>query len=164
MKFEYEMEPWKRRELALLAVAMVAWPIAFVVFVVSVARADPERHLEIAMMEVGCADWTTLECRIAGSAGGPVDAFIEAARIMRRAGVRVILDGQCASSCVVMMDIMRPNACLSTGAEILFHLDSRGKPMVLSADLAAWVRAHGGWSRTLLRMPDDDAAKFWKRC
>lgn len=122
-------------------------------------------------------------CVVRSNPGGDVRRFVAAARAVRAGAKRlVVIDGPCASACVIFADIARDRVCITdratfgfhkatlfraerrTGGERRWRQIARHDP-VHSADIDRWVRRNGGFPSRGLRMMDNrDAGQFWRRC
>jgi hypothetical protein len=107
-------------------------------------------------------------CTIQSNSGGVVVDF-ESAGAAIRAGARtkLIIDGYCASSCMVMADRARPRACITSRATFAYHKTNYNRPIPLRGDLRGWIVHHGGFpsfSGTPGIMPNEVAQHFWPLC
>lgn len=120
-------------------------------------------------------------CIIRSNPGGNVRQFMAAASEILREGRRVVvIDGPCASACVIFADIARERVCITRNARFGFHKATvyraeRGNRATMravgrrdpahSADIANWVRRNGGFpARGMRFMTNDQAGQFWRRC
>jgi len=125
-------------------------------------------------------------CLIRDNRGGDVALYQRAAREVLAEGRRLVIDGFCASACVVLADLARAQTCITLDAEIAVHKTSimevpadaviagpnlppgrllRRADPPQSADINRWVSAHGGYpSDGVLVMPVDAARAFWPLC
>lgn len=125
-------------------------------------------------------------CTIYNNPGGDVVIFQAAAQEIMDEGKHLIIDGFCASACVMMADIARSNTCITEDAMIAVHqasiirvtgkavIDGREVPIgrlvrredpPASNDINAWVGAHGGYpSKGVMLIPVRDARQFWPMC
>lgn len=106
-------------------------------------------------------------CMIEHSNGGVIADFENAGDAIH-AGARqmLVVDGYCASACMVMADRARPRACITPRAQFGYHETNYDRPIPLNADLHAWVMSHGGFpSYTSMGfMPNEAAQQFWPLC
>jgi hypothetical protein len=107
-------------------------------------------------------------CVVFGSSGGRVTDF-EAAGDAIRSGARnrLVIDGYCASSCMVMADRARPRACITPRVVFAYHKTNWGRPIPLRADLRGWIMHHGGFpsfGANMGVMPNEVAKHFWPQC
>jgi len=134
-------------------------------------------------LQARCAKVT---CTIRNNPGGDVQLFQAAAQEVLDEGKRLVIDGFCASACVVLADIARANTCITTDAQIAVHKASiirvTGKTVVDgrevptgrllrredppdSDDINEWVYAHGGYpTKGVKIIPVKDARQFWPMC
>jgi hypothetical protein len=125
-------------------------------------------------------------CTIRDNPGGDVKIFQAAAQEVMDEGKRLVIDGFCASACVVLADLARANTCITVDAQIAVHkasiiritgqtiVDGREVPTGRlirredppdSDDINAWVYAHGGYpSKGVKIIPVKDARQFWPMC
>jgi hypothetical protein len=155
--------------LALMLVGSALW----------LPHANAGAALEQAL-EGSCARAT---CTIQHNDGGDITVFQQAAREVLREGKRLVIDGYCASACVILADIARANTCITGNAALAVHQSFTSHVAVVggravpvgppirrddppqSADINAWVRAHGGYpSSGVMFIPVSAAQQFWKVC
>jgi hypothetical protein len=107
-------------------------------------------------------------CTVQSSNGGRIVDFEDAGNAIRAgARKRLVIDGYCASACMVMADRARPRACITSRATFLYHKTNYNRPIPLHADLHGWIMRHGGFpafSGTPGVMPNEVAQQFWPRC
>ena len=126
---------------------------------------------------------------ISANGGGDVWLFTAAAREIQEKGQHIQIDGRCMSACAIFADKARPNVCVTENASFGFHkltvsgelirtpmpsnMKFRGRSRsfviredpVFSADIAAWVAAHGGFpTKGMLTMNAATANAFWPMC
>jgi len=126
--------------------------------------ADPSgRSGQAAALLDSCSD----PCMIEHSNGGVVADFENAGDAIR-AGARqmLVIDGYCASACMVMADRARPRACITSRAQFGYHETNYNRPIPLNADLRGWVMNHGGFPSyaSMGFMPNEAAQQFWPLC
>jgi hypothetical protein len=108
-------------------------------------------------------------CVVQSNHGGRVVDFEDAADAIR-AGARkqVIIDGYCASSCMVMADRARARVCITSRAVFAYHKTNFNRPIPLRSDLRRWIMRSGGgfpaFHATPGIMPNHVAQRFWRRC
>ena len=80
-------------------------------------------------------------CVIHENKGGLIDRFISAAREAYENNIRVRIDGQCSSSCVVFASRVRENVCLTGNAIMEIHrgftkdvFDPQGHKVLLDSE------------------------------
>ncbi len=122
-------------------------------------------------------------CRITQSPGGLGDTFEYAADILNSLpDGKLVIDGRCASACVLAADRARAKTCITPRAEFAFHkaryhnvyelfgtwtlwiFDTFSDPGH-SPDIDDWVYKHGGYPYfSMLTMSNEEAQKFWRTC
>ena len=106
-------------------------------------------------------------CTIVRNTGGRIIDFEDAGNAIRAGRQRLVIDGYCASACMVMADRARPRACITPSAVFGYHKTNFGRPIPLHADLNGWIMRHGGFPRfgsTPGTMPNSVARQFWPMC
>jgi hypothetical protein len=115
-----------------------------------------------AMLD-NCSD----PCTIQNNNGGVIADFENAGDAIH-AGARqmLVIDGFCASACMVMADRARPRACITSRAQFGYHETNYSRPIPLEADLNGWIMQHGGFPsyNRMGIMPNDAAQQFWPLC
>jgi hypothetical protein len=156
--------------------------VVLVVALVSPPSSEAGEALD-AVLQTHCGGGI---CTIRDNAGGDIGAFQRAAREIVAEGKHLVIDGFCASACVVMADLARANTCITAKAEIAVHKTSliEVPPNIVvsardvpegrfirrvdppqAADIDRWVRAHGGYPVDgFMVIPVQDARKFWPMC
>jgi hypothetical protein len=105
-------------------------------------------------------------CTIQNNNGGVIADFENAGDAIH-AGARqmLVIDGFCASACMVMADRARPRACITSRAQFGYHETNYNRPIPLNADLNGWIMNHGGFPYGRMGfMPNDAAQQFWPLC
>src|SRR6266568_5941156 len=106
-------------------------------------------------------------CTIQANNGGVIVDFENAGDAIR-AGARqkLVINGFCASACMVMADRARPRACITSRAQFGYHETNYNRPIPLHADLHDWIMRHGGFPsyNGVGVMPNDAAQQFWPLC
>jgi len=132
---------------------------------------------EVNKMLEACGD----PCFIRYNEGGYVAVALEVADQIVRNDKHLIIDGVCASACVLLADKARPNVCITKRALMSLHegemqvevwgFSIYSWPVTLphSKDIDIWVKERGGYPKTkklekFLHMPYEDAKQFWKTC
>jgi hypothetical protein len=106
-------------------------------------------------------------CTIQNNNGGVIADFEEAGdAISGGARPMLVVDGFCASACMVMADRARPRACITSRAQFGYHETNYNRPIPLHADLNGWIMDHGGFPNhnRMGYMPNDAAQQFWPLC
>jgi hypothetical protein len=115
-----------------------------------------------AMLD-NCSD----PCTVQNNNGGVIADFENAGDAIH-AGARqmLVIDGFCASACMVMADRARPRACITSRAQFGYHETNYSRPIPLEADLNGWIMQHGGFPsyNRMGIMPNDAAQQFWPLC
>jgi hypothetical protein len=107
-------------------------------------------------------------CTVVASNGGLIVDFEVAADAIR-AGARqgLVIDGYCASACMVLADRARPRACITSRAVFAYHKTNYKRPIPLRSDLRGWIMNNGGFPAfdgTPGIMPNSVAQQFWPQC
>lgn len=112
--------------------------------------------------------WCGDPCVVTHNNGGSVFVFAVAGDAIARGGrERLVIDGYCASACMVLADRARPRACITDRARFAFHKTNRGRPIMLNGDLHSWIMSTGGYPSfhgTPREMPNSVAQRFWRQC
>jgi hypothetical protein len=124
-------------------------------------------------------------CVVQHNPGGDIELFKRAARELVTEGKRLVIDGVCASACVILADIARRNTCVTPSAKMQVHqamvvrftgqtVGSGGNAVAElvrredpphSPDIDRWVRGHGGYPADgVMQIPVSQARKFWASC
>lgn len=136
-----------------------------VAFTTANAQATPLRQgaAAIARAVGDCSN----PCTIQSNNGGIIVDFEHAGDAIR-AGARqkLVIDGYCASACMVMADRARPRACMTSRAQFGYHKTNYNRPIPLHADLHGWIVRHGGFPtyHGMGIMPNEVARQFWPLC
>jgi hypothetical protein len=107
------------------------------------------------------------DCVVRSNNGGSIVYFEDAADVIRRARKKLIIDGYCASACMVMADHARPRTCITERAVFVYHKTNFNRPIPLRSDLHRWIMRHGGYpafTGTPGIMPNEVAQRFFPRC
>ena len=165
----------------LFAAFAVAAVVAVDVASVEAASAGPALNQAIPS---GCSRTT---CVVHDNPGGEISVFQSAARELVAEGKHLVIDGRCASACVVLADMARSNTCITQNARIEVHQAEiveftgqmtmvAGQPVPVahlvrredppqSPDINRWVKAHGGYPTSgLMEIPVSAAKQFWSMC
>jgi hypothetical protein len=107
-------------------------------------------------------------CTVVASNGGRIIDFEDAGDAIR-AGARqkLVIDGYCASACMVLADRARPRACITDRAVFAYHKTNLNRPIPLRSDLHRWIMDQGGYPEftgTPGIMPNSVAQRFWPQC
>ena len=123
----------------------------------------PSGAAVIARVIGPCAE----DCVVRSNGGGSIVYFEDAATVIRRARKKLIIDGFCASACMVMADRARPRTCITERAVFAYHNTNRNYPIPLRSDLHRWIMRHGGYpafTGTPGIMPNEVAQRYFPRC
>ena len=101
------------------------------------------------------------------STGGAMETFERDAQQIKANHELLVIDGYCASACMTMADLARPNVCITERAVFGYHKTNWGRYLPLSSDLRSWIVRHGGFpdfdSEPGL-MLNQDALRYWRLC
>jgi hypothetical protein len=161
-----------------LALALAAG--AFFVWSPPTVQAGPALD---AALRAHCSRTT---CTIRNNPGGDIQLFQAAAQEVLEEGKYLVIDGFCASACVILADIARSNTCLTSKAQMAVHKASvievtgtarvQGREVPVgrllrredppqSPDIDRWIRSNGGYpSKGVKVIPIKEARKFWPMC
>jgi hypothetical protein len=107
-------------------------------------------------------------CTIQSNNGGIIVDFEHAGDAIRGgARQKLVIDGFCASACMVMADRARPRACITSRTVFAYHKTNYNRPIPLSGGLRGWIMRHGGFpsfNGTPGIMPNEVARQFWPLC
>jgi hypothetical protein len=107
------------------------------------------------------------DCVVRSNSGGSIVYFEDAAQVIRRARKKLVIDGYCASACMVMADRARPRTCITERAIFAYHKTNFNRPIPLRSDLHRWIMRQGGYpgfNGTPGIMPNQVAQRFFARC
>jgi len=132
--------------------------------------------LALLMPAAGQAETITIR----NDPGGDLGFYEVRLGVYRELGIKVRLDGICASACTILTRLPRHQICATERAELRFHkIRSANADTVTQAMLAhendrlmalypagirAWIHARGGLSATMLAMPADAVTRTMARC
>jgi hypothetical protein len=106
-------------------------------------------------------------CTIVRNTGGRIVDFEDAGNAIRAGKQKLVIDGYCASACMVMADRARPRTCITSRAVFGYHKTNFGRPIPLRGDLHGWIMRHGGYPKfgtTPGTMPNSVARQFFPAC
>ena len=109
----------------------------------------------------------TEDCVVRSNSGGSIVNFQQAATVIRRARKKLIIDGYCASACMVMADRARPRTCITDRAVFAYHKTNWNRPIPLRSDLHRWIMQQGGYPEfhgTPGIVPNQVAQRFFPLC
>lgn len=112
--------------------------------------------------------------------GGDLGLYEVRLGVYRSLGIKVRIDGACASACTILTQLPPDQVCATERAELLFHrirlqgfgtsdpagLERENARLVESypAAIRAWIGSHGGLTDSLLAMPPHAVAHAIGRC
>lgn len=118
----------------------------------------------VAAVVGGCSD----PCVVTSNNGGRINSFRNAGEAIRRGeGQMLVIDGYCASACMVLADRARPRACITSRATFAYHKTNWDRPLPLSPAIHSWIVSNGPYPEFDGRpgiMPNSVAQRFWKMC
>ncbi len=95
-------------------------------------------------------------------------------------GIKVRIDGVCASACTILTRLPASLVCATQRAELHFHKTRALQPTAVSAarldqensrllalypdGIRTWINIHGGLTEKILTMPPDAVAHYIKPC
>ena len=86
-------------------------------------------------------------CTIVRNTGGRIIDFEDAGDAIRSGKQRLVIDGYCASACMVMADRARPRTCITSRAVFGYHKTNFGRPsrsaVICAAGSCVTVAFHG---------------------
>ncbi|MGA7310034.1 MAG: hypothetical protein WBX05_13895, partial [Pseudolabrys sp.] len=104
--------------------------------------------------------------RIAEDRGGQIGHYLQAFTTLRSSGESVVVDGNCLSSCTLVLGLVpRERICATQRARFGFHAawmpDADGRPVtspmgtqalwrIYPATVRHWINRHGGLSRRMI--------------
>src|ERR1700752_4621507 len=109
----------RRRDMRLKCQTLVACGL---LITLAPAHAIPAAGVRLVAQSVGpCGD----PCVVSANNGGQIIPFKGAGDAIRSgAGQPLVIDGFCASACMVMADRARPRACITPSAVFAYHKTS----------------------------------------
>lgn len=145
--------------------ALFAATLIVAAFAASSAQAVPlsQGAAAIARTVGNCGN----PCTVQSNGGGIIVDFERAGDAIRGgARQKLVIDGYCASACMVMADRARPRACITSNAQFGYHKTTWNRPIPLHADLHGWIMRHGGFpsNQGMGIMPNEVAQHYWPLC
>jgi len=117
---------------------------------------------------------------ITGDDGGKILQYMERFLQVRRSGQRVIVDGECASACTLVLGLVpRERICITRKARFSFHSASRpdenGLPVYSKAgtqvlwelyppEINRWLKKNGGLTPKLIYLEGTELARMYQPC
>ena len=96
-------------------------------------------------------------CTIVRNTGGRIIDFEDAGNAIRAGRQKLVIDGYCASACMVMADRARPRTCITSNAVFGYHKTNFGRP-IPTARRSEWLD-HAAWRVSKVRRNSRDDAK-----
>jgi len=118
--------------------------------------------------------------------GGPLQAYVSKYRGIAARGERVVIDGDCASACTILLGIVpRENVCVTARARLGFHLwqypltEFMGKVIMVpfpeyrqaelnylyyDAKVRDWIERHGLQTIQATWMESSDLGSIYRNC
>jgi hypothetical protein len=132
------------------------------------------------LLWVGISQASTALTRIEEDMGGSMGEYLLKFAAIRDSGRRVMIDGNCFSSCtLVTAMIPRSRICITKRAALGFHAswvnDDEGRRVVSAAgtrvlfemyppNIRAWITRKGGLGRTTIVLKGAELAAFYPFC
>lgn len=154
------------------------WRCGILGFVIGISAFASPASADVVTDVLGCKGDP---CVVRRSDGGFIVQFEAAARAINAgARSRVVIDGSCASACVLLADIARNRVCITKRAQLAFH--KYGTPVGVangklvmdpqtredpphSYDIDSLVRARGGYPSQGFRvLKYNDIRHIWQTC
>jgi tetratricopeptide (TPR) repeat protein len=155
-------------------------------------KGDLDRAIADYKKALGC-DETVLICHVQNNGGGANQAFRSIADYIYSKGMTMVVDGRCASACVLLAEELLwkdprpgilPSVCVTTNVDFRFHQtyqlkDPKGPVAEWNVvyrgtgrhnpAVQRWLDANGGNPQALLskdsrRMPAEVATAIWPQC
>jgi hypothetical protein len=112
--------------------------------------------------------------------GGDVALYRIKAQVATDLGIRIVIDGLCASACTLLTGVPRDQVCVTGRARLHFHRARLARPVKHGGALLReindaifenyppgirrWIRRHGGLSDRMLKMPPSEVARHFRPC
>lgn len=112
--------------------------------------------------------------------GGDVALYTIKAQVATDLGIKVMIDGLCASACTLLTSVPHEQICVTARARLHFHKARLAKPLERGATLLRqvndemlasyppgirkWIERHGGLSDRMLRMGPSEVARHFRPC
>ncbi len=117
---------------------------------------------------------------VSGDTGGDLGLYEVRLGVYRSLGIKVRIDGTCASACTILTQLPADQVCATGRAMLLFHrirhqdggaqdtarLARENTRLVESypAAIRAWIESHGGLTDSLIAMPPHAVAHAIGKC
>jgi len=128
------------------------------------------RGLAVALLLVLPSSVSAETIEVSDNHGGSVAAYDSRWAADAARGVDVKIVGPCQSACTVLLGhIPRSKICVTPEASFGFHLAHLASATATlrsaySADIRAWIDAHGGLTADFIWMRAPDVFRFFKKC
>lgn len=112
--------------------------------------------------------------------GGDVALYRIKAQVARDLGIRVVIDGLCASACTLLTGVPHDQVCVTGRARLHFHRARLARPLEHGEALLRtvndemmdsyppgirdWIMRHGGLTERMLEMPPAEVARHFRPC
>jgi len=112
--------------------------------------------------------------------GGDVALYRIKAQVATDLGIRVVIDGLCASACTLLTGVPHDQVCVTGRARLHFHRARLARPLEHGVALLRtvndemmdsyppgirdWIRRHGGLTERMLEMPPAEVARHFRPC
>jgi hypothetical protein len=135
--------------------------------------------LSIVILFAGAAPGKTAE-RIADDRGGQIGSYLDKYEGLRRSGQMVMIDGQCASACTIVLGkIPRDKICVTSNAALGFHaafdfgnggqqITNRAATRALyslyPSQVQRWISRRGGLTPSMIVLRGAELTKMYRPC
>lgn len=135
--------------------------------------------LSVALLFVGAAPGKTA-VRIVDDRGGKIGSYIDKYEGLRRSGQVVMIDGQCASACTIVLGkIPRDRICVTANAALGFHAAfdfgndgqeitnpaaTRALYSMYPSQVRRWISRQGGLTPRMIVLRGAELTKMYRPC
>jgi hypothetical protein len=132
-----------------------------------------------AMLAAGVTPASAIK-RIAYDRGGQIGHYLHIFSVLRSAGARVVIDGDCLSACTMALGMILPeNICATPRARFGFHaawmpsadgshvtssIGTEALWNIYPADVRRWIDQNGGLSSKMIYLRGHDLDGIVARC
>ena len=118
--------------------------------------------------------------RIGDDRGGQIGAYIDKYQSLRTSGETVIVDGNCASACTLVLGLVpRNRICVTSRASFGFHAawdpDRTGREVINAgatrmlyamypSSVRRWITAQGGLKPQVILLRGEELASMYRAC
>lgn len=136
--------------------------------------------LAVLALFQGQADAGGRVIHIRHDSGGDVALYRIKAKVATELGIRIVIDGLCASACTLLTGVPYGQVCVTDRARLHFHKARLAKPHERGETLLRvvndeifdsyppgirdWITRHGGLSDRMLRMGPSEVARHFQPC